>query len=69
LRPMLPRIQAPTLLIWGGRDTVMSAAGREALRTGIPRSEVRIFPALGHDLIWQDPGALAAAITEFLKKS
>jgi pimeloyl-ACP methyl ester carboxylesterase len=69
LRPMLPRIQAPTLLIWGGRDTVMSAAGREALRTGIPRSEVRIFPELGHDLIWQDPGALAAAITEFLKKS
>ena len=69
LRPMLPRIQAPTLLIWGGRDSVMSAAGREALRTGIPRNEVRIFPDLGHDLIWQDPRAVAAAITEFLKKS
>ena len=69
LRPMLPRIQAPTLLIWGGRDTVMSAAGREALRTGIPRNVVRIFPELGHDLIWQDPQALASAITGFLKKS
>lgn len=69
LRPMLPRIQVPTLLIWGGRDTVMSAAGREALRTGIPHNEVRIFPQLGHDLIWQDPRALAAAITQFLKKS
>lgn len=69
LRPMLSRIQAPTLLIWGGRDSVMSAAGRDALRTGIPRNQVRIFPDLGHDLIWQDPGALASAITEFLKKS
>ncbi len=68
LRPMLGRIQAPTLLIWGGRDTVMSAAGREALRSGIPRNEVRNFPALGHDLIWQDPRAVASAITEFLKK-
>lgn len=69
LRPMLPRIQAPTLLLWGGKDTVMSAAGRQALRTGIPHNEVRIFPELGHDLIWQDPPAIAAAITEFLKKS
>ncbi len=68
LRPMLPRIQAPTLLIWGARDQVMSAAGRQALRAGIARNEVRIFPELGHDLIWQDPRAVASAITEFLKK-
>jgi len=52
LRRMLPRIRAPTLLIWGGRDTVMSEAGRNALRAGIKGNEARIFPSLGHDLFW-----------------
>ena len=46
----------------------MRAAGREALRTGIPHNEVRIFPDLGHDLIWQNPAAIAATLTDFLKK-
>ncbi|HTV95444.1 MAG TPA: alpha/beta hydrolase [Steroidobacteraceae bacterium] len=66
LRWMLPRIQARTLLIWGARDALMSASGRDALRTGIARAEVRIFPALGHDLFWQDPRAVATVLIDFL---
>jgi pimeloyl-ACP methyl ester carboxylesterase len=69
LRRMLPRIQAPTLLIWGGRDTVMSEAGRHALRTGIKGNEVRIFPSLGHDLFWEDPRAVGSVMITFLEKN
>jgi pimeloyl-ACP methyl ester carboxylesterase len=69
LRSMLPRVQAPTLLIWGGRDTLISEAGRDALRTGIARSEVRIFSSLGHDLFWEDPPAVADALIGFLKRN
>lgn len=65
---MLPRVQAPTLLIWGGRDTLVSDAGREALRSGIVRAEVHTFASLGHDLFWEDPGAVAITMTEFLMK-
>jgi pimeloyl-ACP methyl ester carboxylesterase len=68
LHTMLPRVRAPTLLIWGGRDTLISAAGREALRSGIPRVEVRAFASLGHDLFWEDPQAVAATMIEFLTK-
>ena len=68
LRRMLPRIRAPTLLIWGGRDTVMSEAGRDALRTGIRGNEVRIFPSLGHDLFWEDPRAVGSVMITFLEK-
>ena len=68
LRGMLPRIQAPTLLIWGGKDTLMSEEGRSALRTDIPRTETRVFPSLGHDLFWEDPTTLAATLTDFLTK-
>jgi pimeloyl-ACP methyl ester carboxylesterase len=68
LHLMLPRIRAPTLLIWGGRDTVMSEAGRNALRTGIKGNEVRIFPSLGHDLFWEDPRAVGSVMIIFLEK-
>jgi pimeloyl-ACP methyl ester carboxylesterase len=68
LGTMLPRIQAPTLLIWGGRDTLVNEAGRRALRTGIPHSEERTFASLGHDLFWEDPPAVAGAVIGFLAR-
>lgn len=67
LRFMLPRIKAPTLLIWGGKDNLESPAGRAALRAGIRGAQVRIFPALGHDLIWQDPRGIARVMTRFIE--
>jgi pimeloyl-ACP methyl ester carboxylesterase len=68
LASMLPRIQAPVLLIWGGRDTLVGTAGRQALRAGLSRAEVQTFPSLGHDLFWEDPQAVAAAMNGFLQK-
>ncbi len=65
-RWMLPRIQAATLLIWGGQDTLMSETGRNALRTGIVHVKTRVFPLLGHDLFWQDPKAVANTMIDFL---
>ena len=66
LRPMLARVRSPTLIIWGEEDGLADAAGREALRRGIPKAEVREFPRLGHDLFWQDPNAVGAVMTRFL---
>ena len=68
LRSMLPRVQAPTLLIWGARDTLVSEAGRGALRDGIALHEVQIFASLGHDLLWEDPAAVANVVIGFLAK-
>lgn len=66
LTPMLPRIRAPTLLIWGAKDTLVSAQGRQKLQEDIAGSQVRIFESLGHDLFWQDPARVAAVVTDFL---
>jgi pimeloyl-ACP methyl ester carboxylesterase len=68
LQGMLPRITAPTLLIWGGQDTLAGPAGREALGRGIAHAQIRTFDSLGHDLFWEDPAAVAAAIADFLAK-
>lgn len=66
VRFMLHRIEAPTLLIWGGKDTLESPAGRAALRSGIAGARVVNFPSLGHDLIWQDPRGVAREMTKFI---
>jgi pimeloyl-ACP methyl ester carboxylesterase len=66
LRFMLTRISAPTLLIWGGHDSLEGPAGRAALLSGIKGAQVRNFPSLGHDLIWQDPPGVARAMTQFI---
>lgn len=67
LRSMLPKVQAPTLLISGGHDTAFGEASRDALRTGLAQAEVKIFPSLGHDLFWEDPPAVATVMIDFLK--
>jgi pimeloyl-ACP methyl ester carboxylesterase len=69
LRTLLPRIEAPTLLIWGARDTLVSEAGRQALRSGIPHGEERTFASLGHDLFWEDPPAVARVMIGFLARN
>ena len=66
LRYMLPRIYASTLLIWGELDALADDTGREALRAGIAHAEVRTFAAVGHDLFWEDPSAVAATLIDFL---
>jgi len=66
VRFMLHRIQAPTLLIWGGQDTLEGPAGRAALRSGIKGARVVNFPSLGHDLIWQDPRGVAREMMQFI---
>jgi pimeloyl-ACP methyl ester carboxylesterase len=63
---MLHRVRAPTLLIWGARDDLVTKKGREALQAGIPGSRVEIFNSLGHDLFWEDPAAVSSVMIDFL---
>jgi pimeloyl-ACP methyl ester carboxylesterase len=66
LQGTLPRLKAPTLLIWGSKDPIMEEDARQSLRKGLPAAKVKIFDGLGHNPFWEDPRAVAAAIDEFL---
>jgi pimeloyl-ACP methyl ester carboxylesterase len=67
LQRTLPKLTAPTLLMWGGKDPIQGEEVRETLRAALPHAEVKIFPALGHNPFWEDPRASAAAINAFLE--
>jgi pimeloyl-ACP methyl ester carboxylesterase len=66
LQSTLPRLKAPTLLIWGSKDPIMEEDVRQSLRTALPAAQVKIFDGLGHNPFWEDPRAVAEVINEFL---
>lgn len=57
--PVLPRVQAPTLLIVGGWDTEVLELNREAARHLRCPHELRVIPGATH--LFEEPGTLAAA--------
>jgi pimeloyl-ACP methyl ester carboxylesterase len=66
LQRTLPRLQAPTLLIWGSKDPIMEEPVRQTLRKGLPHAKVKIFEGLGHNPFWEDPRGVANVIDAFL---
>jgi pimeloyl-ACP methyl ester carboxylesterase len=66
LQRTLPRLKAPTLLIWGSADPLMEEEVRATLREALPQAEVKVFPGLGHNPFWEDPAQCAAVINKFL---
>ena len=68
LQAMLPRITAPTLLIWGSDDPIMEPEVRQTLRDALPKAEVKIFDGLGHNPFWEKPADVAQVINAFLAK-
>jgi pimeloyl-ACP methyl ester carboxylesterase len=66
LQNTLPRLKAPTLLIWGSKDPIMDEGLRQTLRKGLPAAKVKIFEGLGHNPFWEQPASVAAVVQGFL---
>ena len=67
LQRTLPRLKAPTLLIWGSEDPIMEEPMRKSLRDALPHAEVKIFDGLGHNPFWEDPAGVAQVVNAFLE--
>jgi pimeloyl-ACP methyl ester carboxylesterase len=66
LQSTLPRLKAPTLLIWGSKDPIMEEDMRQSLRNALPNAKVKIFDGLGHNPFWEDPRGVAEVVNAFL---
>jgi pimeloyl-ACP methyl ester carboxylesterase len=67
LRPVLPTIDVPTLVLHGEADARSPLANAEALHAAISTSELVVLPRLGHACVVEDPGACATEIRRFAK--
>lgn len=61
------KIQAPTLLIWGGGDAIFSAAEQQDLLDRIAGSQIAVYPNLSHSVNWEQPRLVALEIDLFMR--
>jgi len=66
LTPILPVIQAPTLILWGDRDQEVSRSAMEAMATQIPQSRLVVFAGAGHFPFLDAPEEFCRTLREFL---
>ncbi|HCT77918.1 MAG TPA: alpha/beta hydrolase [Micromonosporaceae bacterium] len=60
-------ITAPTLIIWGGRDELLSRDDQLALSADIPSSLLVVYEATGHLVLWEQPERVAEDLSDFME--
>lgn len=66
LRPLLPEIRQPVLLLSGDRDIVIRAHETEVLLQGLPHARQAVIEGCGHVPSYTHPEALAELVRQFL---
>ncbi|QDK97507.1 alpha/beta hydrolase [Acinetobacter tandoii] len=62
-------ITAPTLIMWGDQDTLMTEAEQGPLCQAIPHAIFKRYEGKGHSMYWEDPQEGANDIMDFLMAS
>jgi non-heme chloroperoxidase len=64
----LPRIESPTLLLWGDGDALVPRDAQEELLRRLPNATLVILPGAGHTPRWEDPSRVAAEVAGFAER-
>ncbi len=63
--PELARIEAPTLLVWGARDAICSAADQQRMLAAIHGARLQTYRDAGHAVHWEEPQRFARDLAAF----
>jgi pimeloyl-ACP methyl ester carboxylesterase len=66
LQATLPKIAAPTLMLWGEKDPIFGPRDRCSLIEALPKAQVHVFAGLGHNPFWEQPEAFASVLAGFI---
>ncbi|GAC1316020.1 MAG: alpha/beta hydrolase [Chloroflexota bacterium] len=66
LETKLPSITAPTLIVWGDRDTLVPLEHGRRLARALPSSHIVVVAGAGHIPMWDRPQIFNRAVLEFL---
>ncbi len=64
----LTRITAPTLLIWGDADALVSREVQDMLATRIPAAGLTVYSGAGHTPRWDDPQRFSEDVAAFVEE-
>jgi pimeloyl-ACP methyl ester carboxylesterase len=66
--PLLPRIKAPTLLVWGEKDAMIPFSNSADYMRLVPDITLAALPGLGHVPQEEDPARSLEPVVAFLKR-
>lgn len=66
LEPELPKIQAPTLLLWGDKDRVLDVSSLDVMKPLIPHASTVVMKNCGHAPMIERPAETARHYQAFL---
>jgi pimeloyl-ACP methyl ester carboxylesterase len=64
----LTHITAPTLLLWGDSDALVSRDMQGQLASRIPGAKLLVYPGVGHAPRWDDPSRFANDVAAFAQE-
>jgi pimeloyl-ACP methyl ester carboxylesterase len=59
-------ITAPTLIVWGARDELLTYEDQQALAAAIPASRLIVYQDTGHLVLWEQPERVTSDLTAFV---
>ena len=62
----LPKIQVPTLVLWGGKETIATFSEQKALVRGLNGARLWVYEDAGHAVHWDEPARVAHDIARFV---
>jgi pimeloyl-ACP methyl ester carboxylesterase/tetratricopeptide (TPR) repeat protein len=65
----LQRIHAPTLIVWGDKDTMFDRAQQDSLVRLIPDARLLAYKDIAHSPNWEQPDRFVADLLSFLEPS
>ncbi len=64
----LTRVAAPTRLIWGDRDALVSREMQDELAAHLPHAELIVYPGAGHTPRWEDAQRFSQDLVTFVER-
>ncbi|MBI4935140.1 MAG: alpha/beta hydrolase [Actinobacteria bacterium] len=64
----LASVDAPTLLIWGDDDALVSREMQQVLTDRIPHAALSVYHAVGHTPRWDDPQRFSEDLAAFVER-
>ena len=65
----LPKLQNPTLVLWGTEDRVNRPSGGRSLQSRLPNCDLYLFSRTGHWVQWERAAEFNAAAIAFLSRN
>lgn len=66
VRPLLPQVRQPTLLLWGANDPITPVRDAHVMRAALPNARLHVVAGASHNVMADRPEEFVRVVVDFL---